>query len=67
MTHKPMYVDFNSYFSAMLVDRALSKGHSKVYLAEPLPDQAELCLHTETGSYVTEFMIEMNRVFTEVA
>jgi hypothetical protein len=66
MMQKPLYIDFDSYFSAMLFERAVSRGVPKVNLTEPLPDQSQLCLRTESGSYVTEFMIEMNRTFTEV-
>jgi hypothetical protein len=66
MTHKPMFVDFDSHFCLGLVDRLVSKKKSRVQLTECLPDKDELCLRTPQGGYVTEFMIELNRAYEEV-
>jgi hypothetical protein len=58
---KPMYVDFENYFTVLLFERAMARGAYGIILTEVLPDEEQLWLRHEGRPYVTELVIEMNR------
>lgn len=58
---KPMYVDFENYFTVMLFERATARTSYGIVLTEMLPDEEHLWLRHEGKSFVSELVIEMNR------
>jgi hypothetical protein len=58
---KPMYVDFENYFSVLLLERAATKGAGRLVLTEMLPGHEQLWFAHEGQPYVTEFIIELHR------
>lgn len=58
---KPMYVDFENYFSVLLLERAATKGAGRLVLTEMLPGHEQLWFEHEGQPYVTEFIIELHR------
>lgn len=61
MIRKPMYVDFENFFSLMLLERVITKSSARMVMTEMLPSQEQLWLKHDGGSYVTEFILEMNK------
>jgi hypothetical protein len=59
---KPQYLDFDSYFSLMLLDNVLKSGPQRLALTEAVPDLDQLWLHGADGSYVTELTVELDGV-----
>ncbi|HZU70648.1 MAG TPA: lantibiotic dehydratase [Ktedonobacteraceae bacterium] len=59
-TYKPLYVDFENYFSVALLE-ALSRDASlRLVISEMLPGHEQLWLEHNGQSYVSEFVWEMN-------
>lgn len=58
---KPMYVDFENFFTVLLLERAVSKGSGRVVMTEMLPEPDQLWFRHDEKPYVTEFVIEMSR------
>jgi hypothetical protein len=58
---KPLYVDFENYFTVLLFERAIARGSHGIVLSEVLPDREHLWLRSDDKPYVTELVIEMNR------
>jgi hypothetical protein len=61
MIRKPMYVDFENFFSLMLLERVITKSSARVVMTEMLPSQKQLWFKHDGGSYVTEFILEMSK------
>jgi hypothetical protein len=61
MIRKPMYVDFENFFSLMLLERVITKSSARVVMTEMLPSQEQLWFKHDGGSYVTEFILEMSK------
>ncbi|HTZ43221.1 MAG TPA: lantibiotic dehydratase [Jatrophihabitans sp.] len=62
---KPLYVDFDSYFSVNLLHTAARGTTAPVVLTEMLPGPDELWLRDGVDSYVTELTVEINGIRTE--
>jgi hypothetical protein len=59
---KPLYVDFESYFSVSVLEATLRRVEGIVVFTEMLPDRRDLWLRDDGQSYVSEFVFEVNRV-----
>lgn len=62
--HKPLYVDFDSYFSVQLLDTMARQSGSRVVLTEMLPDRDQQVVRGPDGSHVTELTVEFNGIRT---
>lgn len=62
--HKPLYVDFDSYFSVQLLEAMARRAGSRVVLTEMLPGRDEQIIRGDGGSYVTELTVELNGIRT---
>lgn len=62
--HKPLYVDFDSYFSVELLDTMARQTNSRVVLTEMLPGRDQQMVHGADGSHVTELTVELNGIRT---
>ncbi|MDQ2956733.1 MAG: lantibiotic dehydratase family protein [Actinomycetota bacterium] len=62
---KPLYVDFDSYFSVQLLQVAARGATSTAVLTEMLPGPDELWLRDGEDRYVTELTVELNGMRTE--
>ncbi len=62
-SRKPLYVDFENYFSLALWEATLRKltAEQQVALTEMLPGREDLWFEQDGQSYVSEFVLEMNR------
>ncbi|WP_408668578.1 lantibiotic dehydratase [Jatrophihabitans sp.] len=58
--HKPLYVDFDSYFSVQLLHTATRGATATAVLTEMLPGPEELWLRNGEDRYVTELTVEFN-------
>jgi len=61
-TYKPLYVDFDNYFSVSLLEATVRGTTGRLEIAEMLPSQEHLWLKHDEHSYVSEFVLEMNRI-----
>jgi hypothetical protein len=59
-TYKPLYVDFENYFSVTLLEALSRNASMRLVISEMLPDHEQLWLTYEGQSYVSEFVWEMN-------
>ena len=59
---KPLYVDFENYFSVMLLEATVRKLKSQLVMTEMLPDTDHLWFEHKGQSYVSEFVFEMNSI-----
>jgi hypothetical protein len=59
---KPLYVDFENYFTILLLERLVSNTSRILTMTEMLPGQDHLWLRHDGHPYVTEFVFEINRV-----
>jgi hypothetical protein len=57
---KPLYVDFDSYFSVQLLHTATRGATATAVLTEMLPGPDDLWLRDGADSYVTELTVELN-------
>ncbi len=57
---KPLYVDFENYFSLQLLESHVKKMKGHIQLTEMLPDQNQLWLKHQDNSYVSELVFEIN-------
>jgi hypothetical protein len=57
---KPLYVDFDSYFSVQLLHTATRGATATAVLTEMLPGPDELWLRDGADRYVTELTVELN-------
>lgn len=61
-TYKPLYVDFENYFSVTLFEAVMRKTTHGLRITEMLPERDQLWLKHDGEAYVSEFVIEMNHV-----
>ncbi len=59
-TYKPLYVDFENYFSLALLEATVRAETDGVIITEMLPDRDDLWLQQDGRSYVSEFVWETN-------
>ncbi len=57
---KPVYLDFESYFSLSMFEHLIEKSSRGLLLEEALPGETDL-LPTPEGAYVCEYVFEVNR------
>lgn len=62
VTYKPLYVDFENYFSLALLEATIRKANTGLQVTEMLPDRDHLWLKHDGEDYVSEFVFEMNRI-----
>lgn len=63
--HKPLYVDFDSYFSVQLLHVAARGTTAAAVLTEMLPGPEDLWLRDGEDRYVTELTVELDGMRTE--
>lgn len=63
--HKPLYVDFDSYFGLVLLDAMARGADTRLVFTEMTPDHDELWLRRDGRRYVTELTIEIDQVHRE--
>lgn len=56
---KPQYVDFDSYFSLLLLEASVRGAQRRVVMFEMLPDVDQLWLRSKDGDYVAEQTVEI--------
>jgi hypothetical protein len=61
-SYKPLYVDFDNYFSVSLLEATLRATTNPLVMTEMLPDRDQLWFEHDGHSYVSEFVFEMNRI-----
>ncbi|MEO8970178.1 MAG: lantibiotic dehydratase [Ktedonobacteraceae bacterium] len=61
-SYKPLYVDFDNYFSVSLLEATLRATTNRLVMTEMLPDRDQLWFEHDEHSYVSEFVFEMNRI-----
>lgn len=59
-SRKPLYVDFENYFSLSLLEATLRQMTQQVVLSEMLPGRDDLWFDHAGSSHVSEFVFEMN-------
>ena len=59
-TYKPLYVDFDNYFSVALLEALARSASTRLVFSEMLPNHEQLWLEHDDQSYVSEFVWEMN-------
>lgn len=66
-SRKPLYVDFENYFSLALLEATVRKmrPEQRVVLSEMLPGREDLWFEHDGYTYVSEFVLEMNRSHRE--
>lgn len=66
-SRKPLYVDFENYFSLALLEATVRKmaPEQQVALTEMLPGREDLWFEKDERSYVSEFVLEINRTRQE--
>lgn len=62
LDHKPLYVDFDSFFSLQLLEAMARKAGTRMVLTEMLPGRDEQALRIGDQTYVTELTVELNGV-----
>lgn len=63
--HKPLYVDFENYFAVNVLESTVRHAKRRVVFNEMLPHRDDLWLKVGDQSYVTEFVLEFNRIRDE--
>jgi hypothetical protein len=58
---KPMYVDFENYFSVLLLERLATRSARRLVITEMLPNHEQLWFKDSGQRYVTEFIFELHR------
>jgi hypothetical protein len=58
---KPMYVDFENYFSVLLLERLATRSARRLVITEMLPNHEQLWFRDSGQPYVTEFIFELHR------
>lgn len=61
LIRKPLYVDFDNFFTVALLERAAARTSTGLVLTEMLPSEEQLWLRHDGQSYVTEFIFEVNQ------
>lgn len=61
LSYKPLYVDFDNYFSVSLLEATVHGASNQLVMTEMLPHRDHLWLKHDGYSYVSEFVWEMNR------
>ncbi len=66
-SRKPLYVDFENYFSLALLEATARKmaPEQQVALTEMLPGREDLWFEKDGRSYVSEFVLEINQLQQE--
>lgn len=59
--HKPLYLDFENFFSFSLLAATMRKNVSQIIMREMLPGREDLWFAEGGHPYVSEFVLEMNR------
>ncbi len=59
-TAKPQYVDFDSFFSLVLLDNVIKSASRRVVMTEMLPDAEQLWVKDGESSWVTELTLEID-------
>jgi hypothetical protein len=65
-SYKPLYVDFENYFSVALLEVSLHDVTDRLHMTEMLPQADHLWLKYEGQSYISELVWEMNRYQGEI-
>jgi len=60
-TYKPFYVDFENYFSVLLLEAAIKKTNTSFVITEMLPEPDQLWFRHDGQAYVSEFIFEVSR------
>jgi hypothetical protein len=60
LMRKPMYVDFDNYFTLSLLDRLASTFRGRLIFAEMLPTAEQAWVRDSGGAYVSELLLELN-------
>jgi len=63
--YKPLYIDFESYFSVSLLDGMARAAAGGLVFTEMLPDPDQLWLRTAGGRHVTELIVELDGLRAE--
>jgi hypothetical protein len=58
---KPMYVDFENYFSVLLLERLATQSAKRLVITEMLPNHEQLWFEDSGRPHVTEFIFELHR------
>jgi hypothetical protein len=61
LIRKPMYLDFENFFSVMLLERVVARSAARLVMTEMLPDREHLWFRDGEEAYVTEFILELSR------
>ncbi|QBD82991.1 hypothetical protein EPA93_46330 [Ktedonosporobacter rubrisoli] len=59
-TYKPLYVDFENYFSIALLESLMRNVSTPIVISEMLPDREQLWLKHNGQAYVSELVWETN-------
>jgi hypothetical protein len=63
--YKPLYLDFENFFSMALLEALVRDSTQTLVLTEMLPNQGQLWLKQQGHSYVSEFMLEIHTIKEE--
>lgn len=63
--YKPLYLDFENFFSMTLLEALVRDSTHTLVLTEMLPNQGQLWLKQQGHSYVSEFMLEIHTIKEE--
>lgn len=61
-SYKPLCVDFENYFSVLLLEATIRKTNSSLQITEMLPLPEHLWFRHDEQAYVTEFVFEVSQV-----
>ena len=61
LIRKPMYLDFENFFSVILLERVVARSTARLVMTEMLPDREHLWFRDGEDAYVTEFILELSR------
>ncbi|MBM0274986.1 lantibiotic dehydratase [Micromonospora tarensis] len=59
-THKPLYIDFDSYFSLNLLTAVARAAENRLVFTEMLPDHCQQWLTDRDGAHVSELVLAFN-------